>query len=184
MKSILFLSFFALVACGGAEAPKEAPKAGMQVPKVAPAPAAPAKPKSPAEMTVLDIAAGSPDHTTLAAAVKAAGLVDALNSPGGIYTVFAPNDAAFKALPAGTVEGLLVPEKKADLKLILQHHAMVPIVEKKDMKDGMVLNMSDGKSITLHVSGETIKADEATILGEVRGVNGVVYVVDKVILPK
>jgi uncharacterized surface protein with fasciclin (FAS1) repeats len=61
---------------------------------------------------------------------------------------------------------------------------MVPIVEKKDMKDGMVLNMSDGKSITLHVSGDTIKADDATILGEVHGVNGVVYVVDKVILPK
>lgn len=183
MKSILLLSLLSLFACGGAEAPKEAPKAGMEIPKVAPPPAEPAKKKAPEEMTVLDIAAGSPDHTTLTAAVKAAGLVDALNSPGGIYTVFAPTDAAFKELPAGTVEGLLVPEKKQDLKLILQHHAMVPIVEKKDMKDGQVLNMSDGKTITLHVSGDTIKAGDATILGEVHAVNGVVYVVDKVILP-
>lgn len=184
MKPILLLSLLSLFACGGAEAPKAEKPAGMVLPTVAPPPPAPAKPKSDAEKTVLDIAVGSPDHTTLTAAVKAAGLVDALNSPGGIYTVFAPTDAAFKELPAGTVEGLLVPEKKQDLKLILQHHAMVPIVEKKDMKDGMVLNMSDGKTITLHVTGDTIKADDATILGEVHGVNGVVYVVDKVILPK
>jgi len=176
----------ALVGCGGdAPAPKAAaPVTKAPAPPTAPVAAAPAKPKSDAEKTVVDIAVGSPDHTTLVAAVKAADLVPALSSPGGIYTVFAPTDAAFAALPAGTVEGLLKPEKKQDLKLILQHHATVPIIEKKDIKDGQVVAMSDGKSVTLHVSGDTYKVDDATILGEVRGVNGIVYVVDKVVLPK
>lgn len=180
------LVLLALLGCGGAEtsaAPAPAPvaKAPTAPP---PAPAAPARPKTDAEKTVVDIAVGSPDHTTLVAAVKAADLVPALSSPGGIYTVFAPTDAAFAALPAGTVEGLLKPEKKQDLKLILQHHATVPIIEKKDMKDGQVVAMSDGKSVTLHVTGDTYKVDDATILGQVRGVNGIVYVVDKVVLPK
>jgi uncharacterized surface protein with fasciclin (FAS1) repeats len=157
----------------------------LQLPPPAPkTAAAPAKPKSAAEMTVVDVAVASPNHTTLVAAVKAAELVAALSSPGGIYTVFAPTDAAFAELPPGTVEGLLVPEKKQDLKLILQHHAMVPIVEQKDLKDGMELKMSDGNSIFVHREGDVIKVDEATILGEARAVNGVVYVVDKVILPK
>ena len=150
----------------------------------APKPAAPANPKADSEKTVLDVAVGSPDHATLVAAVKASDLVSALGSPGGIYTVFAPTDAAFKELPPGTVEGLLKPEKKADLKALVQHHAMVPILEQKDMKDGQVLNMADGKHVTLHVSDGKVMVEDANILGEVHAVNGVVYVVDKVLVPK
>jgi uncharacterized surface protein with fasciclin (FAS1) repeats len=175
---------FCLTSCGSP--PAETPH--VTAPPVAttsgPAPAAaPARPKTEAERTVVDIAVGSPDHTTLVTAVQAAGLVDALNSPGGIYTVFAPTNAAFAALPPGTVEGLLEPEAKADLKRILQHHAAVPIVPVDQMKDGQVMSMSDGTSVTLHVSADGVKVEDAKILGSVMGMNGVVHVVDKVILP-
>lgn len=171
-----------LLGCASEEkpaTPAPAPKTAAPAPK----PAAPAKPKSDAEKTVADIAVGSPDHTTLVKALQAAGLVDALASPGGIYTVFAPTNAAFEKLPPGTVEGLLKPEKKDDLRKILQHHAAVPIKLQKDMKDGEQMPMSDGSKVTFHVSGDTVKVDEATILGSVSGVNGIVYVVDTVILP-
>lgn len=170
----------ALAACGG-EAPV-APPATVAVAAVAP-PARPVKVKTDAEKTVLDVAVGSPDHTTLVAAVKATDLVNALASPGGIYTVFAPTDAAFAELPPGTLDELLKPEKKADLKLIVQHHAMVPIIQLDAMKDGDKLDMSDGTSVYVHMVDGKPMIDNAHILGEVHAVNGVVYVVDKVLLP-
>lgn len=169
-----------LFACGPAA---EAPPAATPPAVVTARPAPPPKVKTDAEKTVLDVAVGSPDHTTLVAAVKATDLVNALASPGGIYTVFAPTDAAFAALPPGTLDELLKPEKKATLKSIVQHHAMVPIVEKSAMKDGDVLGMSDGKSLTVHVVNGEVLIEDAHILAEVRAINGIVYVVDKVLVP-
>lgn len=180
------LALALLVSCGGAPPapPSKPPEAAHAAAPAAAAPAAtPARPKTDAEKTVLDVAVGSPDHTTLVAAVKATDLVNALASPGGIYTVFAPTDAAFAALPAGTLDELLKPEKKSTLKLIVQHHAAVPIIEQKDMKDGQVVSMSDGTTVTLHVKDGKVMVNDANILGEVHAVNGVVYVVDKVLLP-
>lgn len=176
---ISFLFAF-VIACGEPAAP---PLQTVAVASVAPPVARPVRVKTDAEKTVLDVAVGSPDHTTLVAAVKATDLVNALASPGGIYTVFAPTDAAFAELPPGTLEELLKPEKKAALKLIVQHHAMVPIIEQSAMKDGDVLEMSDGTSVTLHLVDGKIQVDNANILGEVKTVNGIVYVVDKVLLP-
>jgi uncharacterized surface protein with fasciclin (FAS1) repeats len=150
---------------------------------VAAAAATIAPPKAENERTVADIAVGSPDHTTLVAALKAAGLVPALSSPGGIYTVFAPTNAAFEQLPAGTVDNLLLPEHQADLKRILQHHAAVPILHAKDMQDGQTMAMSDGTKVTFHVQGDKVMVEDATILGSIDGVNGVVHVIDKVLVP-
>jgi uncharacterized surface protein with fasciclin (FAS1) repeats len=133
--------------------------------------------------TVVDIAVGSPDHTTLVAALKAADLVEALASPGGVYTVFAPNNAAFAKLPPGTVEGLLKPEKIPTLKSILQHHAMVPILQIKDLKDGQVLGMADGTKVTVHLKDGKVMINDATILGSVSAANGIVHVIDTVLLP-
>lgn len=170
-----------LLACSQ---PEPAASSSALTMPAAKAPSAAAKrPKTDAEKTVLDVAIGSPDHTTLVAAVQAAGLVDALGSPGGIYTVFAPTNAAFDKLPPGTVEGLLKPEKKADLKKILQHHAAVPIVPLAEMTEGKTLAMSDGTKVTFHREGEKVMVEGATILGSVTAVNGVVYVVDSVVLP-
>lgn len=177
-RSLVLLAL--LVGCGSPE-PAPAPVAKAP-PAAAPAPA-PARPKSDAEKTVADVAAASPDHTTLVAALSQAGLVPALASPGGIYTVFAPTNAAFEKLPPGTVEGLLKPEAADDLKRILKHHAAVPIVTLAEMKDGGTLMMSDGTAVTFKRDGDTVTVDGAKILGSVNAVNGVVYVVDRVILP-
>lgn len=176
-----WILFLALAACGGG-APAAAPET-VAVVTATPPPPRPVKVKTDAEKTVLDVALGSPDHTTLVAAVKATDLVNALASPGGIYTVFAPTDAAFAELPAGTLDELLKPEKKPTLKLIVQHHAMVPIIQQADMKDGDKLDMSDGTSVFVHIVDGKVMIDNAHILGEVKAVNGIVYVVDKVLLP-
>lgn len=175
---MLFLS--ALLACAP-EAP--APAVALPTPVAAPVAEAPAPPKKDSEKTVLDVALGSPDHTTLVAAVKASGTANALGSPGGIYTVFAPTNAAFDKLPAGTVDTLLKPENQPKLKAIVQHHASVPIVNVADMKDGQVIKMADGTSVTLHVKDGKVDVDGAAILGSVQAVNGVVHVVDTVLLP-
>ncbi len=179
---IALTALFALTACS-TEAPAPALSPVAPSAPVAAAPKPPAAPKTDAEKTVLDIALGSPDHTTLVAAVKATGLASALGSPGGVYTVFAPTNAAFDKLPAGTLDTLLKPENKAQLKSIVQHHAAVPIMDLKDFKDGQVVGMSDGTSVTMHVVDGKVMVDNAAILGTVRGMNGVVYVVDTVLLP-
>ncbi len=178
----LVACMFVLYACGSKE---PAPASLLPDKPAASAEAqAPAAPKPESERTVLDIALGSPDHTTLVAAVKATDLAGALGSPGGIYTVFAPTNAAFDKLPPGTLDELLKPEKKADLKKIVQHHAMVPILETAAMQDGQVLSMSDGSSVTLHVQDGKVMVDDANIVATVKGMNGVVHVVDAVLLPK
>lgn len=177
------LTLLVLVLAGCAADPPPPRAATAAAPAPAPKPVRPARTKSDHEKTVLDIALGSPDHTTLVAAVQATDLGNALGSPGGIYTVFAPTNAAFDKLPPGTVESLLVPEKKADLKKIVQHHAAVPIMEADALTDGKVIGMSDGTSVTVHVVDGKIKIDDATIVASVKGMNGVVHVVDTVILP-
>lgn len=172
-----------LLACDN---PAAAPASSASAPGSSGAPVAAAPPRvarTGADKTVVDVALGSKDHTTLVAALSAAGLVESLDSPGGVYTVFAPTNAAFEKLPAGTVEGLLKPEKKADLKAVLQHHAAVPILKLSDIKDGQTLAMADGTQVTFAVSGDKVTVDGANIVATVPAMNGVVYVVDKVLVP-
>lgn len=131
---------------------------------------------------IVKVAVGSKDHSTLVTAVKAAELVDALSNAGP-FTVFAPTDDAFSQLPAGTVEGLLKPEKKADLQNILQYHVWVGVLNTDMMKDGQVLNMVNGDNVTLHGKDGKFMIGDANIVGSVRASNGIVYVIDKVLLP-
>jgi uncharacterized surface protein with fasciclin (FAS1) repeats len=171
-----------LAACDSPSGGKAAAESPAASPPLVAAAAAPAeRPKG--SNTVVDVALGSPDHTTLVAALKAGDLVEALDSPGGVYTIFAPTNAAFAKLPKGTVEDLLKPEKKADLRRVLQHHAAVPSLQVKDMHDGQSLAMSDGTKVTFHVKGGKVSVDDANIVGSVTASNGVVHVVDTVILP-
>ena len=174
----------AMLACDNPQATQTAPSASPSTAVTPPPPAPPAAPKKDSEKTVVDVAVGSPDHTTLVAALKQADLVDTLASPGGVYTVFAPTNAAFDKLPKGTVEGLMKPDKVADLKAILQHHAAVPILQIKDMHDGETLAMADGKKVTFHVKDGKVMVDDAHIVASIQAANGVVHVVDAVILPK
>jgi len=132
---------------------------------------------------VVKVAVGSPDHTTLVAALKQAELVTSLANSGP-FTVFAPTDAAFGKLPAGTVDGLMKEDKKADLQNILQYHVTTSALDIKFLKDGMNLGMVNGDNLTISVKdGKTILNGSATIVGSVRASNGWVHVIDGVLLP-
>jgi len=132
--------------------------------------------------TVVGIAIGSADHTTLVAAVKAAGLVETLSGPGP-FTVFAPTNAAFAKLPAGTVESLLLPENKAKLVAILTYHVVPGKVLAADVKPGAVKTVN-GKAATISIKEGAPFIDGAKIVAtDLVGSNGVVHVIDSVILP-
>jgi uncharacterized surface protein with fasciclin (FAS1) repeats len=134
--------------------------------------------------TVVDIAIGSPDHTTLVAAVQAAGLVETLNGYGP-FTVFAPTNAAFEALPAGTVEGLLEPESKEALTGILTFHVVSGNVMSGDLSDGQEVTTLNGQTLTVSIQDGKVMIGGATVVAaDLAGTNGVVHVIDTVLLPE
>lgn len=130
---------------------------------------------------IVKVAIGSPDHTTLVTALQAADLVNVMSNAGP-FTVFAPTNAAFNALPSGTVETLLKPENKDQLASILQHHVTVSTYSAESLKDGQILGMVDGNNVTVKVTDGKISIDGANIVASVRASNGIVHIVDKVIL--
>jgi uncharacterized surface protein with fasciclin (FAS1) repeats len=131
---------------------------------------------------VVKVAVGSKDHTTLVAALKAADLVNSLANAGP-FTVFAPTNAAFEKLPPGTVDDLLKPENKAKLAGVLQHHVAVPVIDLESLADGQVLGVADGGKVTFTRRGADHFIGDAKVLATVRASNGVVYVVDGVLVP-
>lgn len=131
---------------------------------------------------VLNIAIGSPDHTTLVAAVQAAELENALVNAGPLM-VFAPTNAAFGALPAGTVENLLKPENKAALANILKYHVTPGNYSKDFLKKFKKLGQANNQNVTVEVKGDDVFVGGAKIIGSIPAGNGIVHVVDKVILP-
>lgn len=149
-----------------------------------------------AQKTVVDIAVGSKDHSTLVAAVKAAGLVETLQSAGP-FTVFAPVNSAFSKLPAGTVETLLKPESKAALTKVLTYHVVAGNLDAAAVVKA--ITSGGGKATVKTVSGGTLTAslkdgkviltDEnggvATVVAtDLKAGNGVIHVIDTVVLPK
>lgn len=145
---------------------------------------------------IIDNAVNSKDHTTLVAAVKAAGLVETLKGPGP-FTVFAPTNAAFAALPAGTVDTLLKPENKAALSGVLTYHVVAGKLDAaaltKQIADGKgsaTLKTVAGGTLTAKAAGGKVtvtdeKGGTATVtIANVYQSNGVIHVVDKVLLPK
>lgn len=149
-----------------------------------------------ANKDIIDNAVNSKDHTTLVAAVKAAGLVETLKGAGP-FTVFAPTNAAFAALPAGTVDTLLKPESKAALTKVLTYHVVAGKVDAAALTKA--ITAGGGKAMLKTVSGGTLTASAAggkvTVMDESGGTanvtiadvmqsNGVIHVVDKVLLPK
>lgn len=132
---------------------------------------------------IVKVAVGSPDHTTLVAAVEAAGLVGVLANPGP-FTVFAPTNEAFAALPDGTVDNLLKPENKMTLVNIIHFHVTPGTYKGNLLKDGLWLGQAQGDKIQVEVQPDgSITAGGAKILATVEATNGVVHVVDKVLLP-
>jgi uncharacterized surface protein with fasciclin (FAS1) repeats len=138
---------------------------------------------------IVDNAANSNDHTTLVAAVKAAGLVETLKGAGP-FTVFAPTNEAFSKLPAGTVETLLKPEMKADLTKVLTYHVVAGKMTSADLKDGQKLKTVQGEDLTIGYKDgkwtvKDAKGNSANItIADVISSNGVTYVIDAVLMPK
>ena len=148
-----------------------------------------------ADKDIIDNAMNSKDHTTLVAAVKAAGLVETLKGAGP-FTVFAPTNAAFDALPAGAVDGLLKPEKKADLTKVLTYHVVPGKLDAAALKTQ--IEAGGGKAMLKTVQGENLTAtlmDGGVMLTDAKGnsamvttadvmqSNGVIHVIDKVLMP-
>jgi uncharacterized surface protein with fasciclin (FAS1) repeats len=132
---------------------------------------------------VVKLAAGSKDHTTLVAAIKQAELVDALSNAGP-FTVFAPTNAAFEKLPKGTVEDLMKPGNKEKLQDILQYHVFVGNLNIDLMQDGQVLNEVNGGNITItKKDGKVMINNAATIVASIPASNGIIHVIDGVLLP-
>ncbi len=131
---------------------------------------------------VLDIAIGSEDHTTLVAAVQAADLENALVNAGPLM-VFAPTNEAFAALPEGTVDNLLKPENKTALANILQYHVTPGKYSKDFLKKFKKLGQANNQNVSVTVEGDDVFVGGAKILASVPAGNGIVHVVDKVMLP-
>ena len=130
---------------------------------------------------ILQIAMSSPDHTTLVAAVKAAGLENVLVNPGPL-TVFAPTNAAFEKLPEGTLEDLLKPENKQKLAWIITSHAAPGTFEVRDLKDGSQIYQATGHYLDVKVKDGSTYVNGVKILASIDASNGVVHVVDEVFL--
>ena len=157
-----------------AEAPVKAAEAGVMV---GGANMVPSK-------NIVENAIGSADHTTLVAAVKAAGLVETLSGPGP-FTVFAPTNEAFAKLPAGAVDGLLKPESKAKLTGVLTYHVVAGALKAADLKDGQKLKTVQGEELTVSVKGGKVMINGANVtIADAVSSNGVTHVIDAVLMPK
>ena len=144
------------------------------------------KPRAAAapEKDIVDTAVAAGSFKTLAAALKAAGLVDTLKGQGP-FTVFAPTDEAFAKLPAGTVEELLKPENKAKLTAILTYHVVpgkVPAAKVLTLQHAKTVN---GQEVAISVDNGTVRVDKAKVIKtDVAASNGVIHVIDSVLLPR
>jgi uncharacterized surface protein with fasciclin (FAS1) repeats len=136
---------------------------------------------------IVDVAAGNKDFTTLVAAVKAAGLVDTLKGKGP-FTVFAPTDAAFKKLPAGTVEGLLKPEAKDKLATILKFHVVPGAYDSARLSKAKAkqfgLKSAQGSQVAINLNKGVVVSGATVTTPDIKASNGVIHVVDTVMLPR
>jgi len=136
------------------------------------------------EADIVDLAAQTEFLSTLVAAVKAGDLVGVLKGEGP-FTVFAPTNDAFAKLPAGTVENLLKPENKAQLVAVLTYHVVPGKVYSKDLKNGMKAKTAQGSEVTITLKDGKAMVNDATVtVADIEASNGVVHVIDTVILPK
>jgi uncharacterized surface protein with fasciclin (FAS1) repeats len=191
MKKLLLaacISTSFLAACGSMGGAPMGAQSSMAAPMVGGAAMYPSK-------DIVDNAVNSKDHTTLVAAVKAAGLVDTLKSPGP-FTVFAPTNASFAALPAGTVDTLLKPENKATLTKVLTYHVVPGRIDSAALAQQIragngraMLKTASGDTLVATMSGSSVlitdaKGGAATVtIADVYQSNGVIHVVNKVLLP-
>jgi uncharacterized surface protein with fasciclin (FAS1) repeats len=135
------------------------------------------------EKDVVKVAVGSADHTTLVAALKQAEYVNDLSNAGP-FTVFAPTNAAFEKLPAGTVDDLMKAENKDKLREILEYHVAVGGYKQDMMTDGQTINQANLKNITINIKdGKMVVNNTANVIASIPASNGIIHVIDAVLLP-
>ena len=135
------------------------------------------------ENNIVSIAVGSKDHTTLVAALKAADYVTSVAASGPL-TVFAPTNDAFAKLPEGTVENLVKPENVDALRAILKYHVTTSAIQADWLKDGQRLWMANGGKTTVHLEdGKLVGINDAKIIAQIPAENGMLYIIDTVLLP-
>jgi uncharacterized surface protein with fasciclin (FAS1) repeats len=134
------------------------------------------------QRNVVQVAIDSKDHTTLVTALKAADLVDAL-SKDGPFTVFAPTNEAFNKLPTGTLDILLKPANKGDLANILKYHVSLGLFKADNFIDGQIIGQINGNDVKMSVKNGKIMINEATVITSINASNGIVHVIDGVLLP-
>ncbi len=186
MKKLLLLPVVLIAllvqSCGGAAEGGTATESSNETSTASAQP--PSSGDDPSQQDVVDVAVGSKDHSTLVAAVKAAELVEPLQKSGP-FTVFAPTNAAFDKLPAGTVDDLLKPENKDKLANILEYHVSVGVFTEDMLRDGQKIGQVNSQNITVAKEGNSIKINgKANVVGTVRASNGIIYVIDEVLLPE
>lgn len=188
-RTLCMIALIVLLGCdnppSGASGASTAPSAGQAAaPAASPAPAKPVEQALPSDpKNIVNVANGSKDHTTLVSALKAADYLYSISNPGP-FTVFAPTNAAFDKLPKGTVESLTKPEKQADLQNILKYHVAVSTYEQKHFTEGQSLSMANGGKVTMHVKDGKVMINDANIVASIPCSNGIIHVIDGVLLPK
>ena len=181
LQLLFAIAIVGLLSCGGASDQPAA--SGSSAEPAAQAGGQEAVKDDESAKDVVKVAVSSKDHTTLVAALKQAELVTSLSNAGP-FTVFAPTNDAFNKLPAGTVEGLMKDDKKADLQNILQYHVTVSAMKAESFMDGQTLGMVNGDNVTISVKdGKVMLNNSATIIASVPASNGMIHVIDGVLLP-
>lgn len=165
-----------LLGCGQARQEEAAPEPAVPAPRHA----SNVPPLGPTN--IVSIARSSEDHTTLVAAIEAADYVTAVAASGPL-TVFAPTNEAFDALPPGTLQDLMKPENVDRLREVLQYHVTTSALGVDTFRDGQTLGMANGDKTTLAVEGDEVTINGAHIVGSIRAENGMVHVIDEVLLP-
>ena len=176
--SILAIACMLTIACNNSETPADTSNAATAV-----AGGQENVQDNDSQKDVVKVAVGSKDHTTLVAALKQADLVTSLSNAGP-FTVFAPTDAAFGKVDKATLDALMTDEKKADLQNILQYHVTVSAIKADNLQDGQTLGMVNGDNITISIKdGKIWLNNSAMIVASVPAANGIVHVIDGVLLP-
>ncbi len=133
--------------------------------------------------TIVEVAQGNEDFSTLVSAVDAAGLVETLSGEGP-FTVFAPTNEAFDALPEGTLDSLLAEENSDQLTSILTYHVVPSAAMAADLSDGQELETVNGETLTVSIDGDTVMVGDATVTqADIEASNGVIHVIDTVLMP-
>jgi uncharacterized surface protein with fasciclin (FAS1) repeats len=182
--SIWIIAALAVAGCGKkqAEDKQAEPTSAKSAEPTAVEPAGPAAPPPVDANNIVSIATGSKDHTTLVTALKAANYVTAVAGSGPL-TVFAPTNAAFDKLPAGTLDTLTKPENADQLRNILKYHVTTSAWTSDKLTDGLDLAMSNGAHAIIHVKDGVITINDAKVLSSIPASNGVIHVIDTVLTP-